>query len=121
MTALKVERRDLAWAQLVSITGATWGNINKNATTPAIIPDPQDPAAGQATAGLQAIARQLIHTKTYTEELQLQSLDSSTIKWIAGVFLLSTKINNAAYRLPVPGSLTTILDDEDIKSYAGFG
>lgn len=119
--SLKVEQ-DLAWAQLVSITGATWGNINKNATTPAIIPfDPQDPAAGQATAGLQANARQLIHTKTYTEELQLKSLDSSTIKWIAGVFLLSNKINNAAYRLPVPGSLTTILDDEDIKSYAGFG
>jgi iron complex outermembrane receptor protein len=119
--SLKVEH-DLTWSQLVSITGASWGNINKNATTPAIIPfDPQNPAAGQALAGLQANAQQLIHTKTYTEELQLKSTDSATIKWIAGVFLLSNKIDNAAYRLSVPGSLNTILDDENIKSYAGFG
>jgi iron complex outermembrane receptor protein len=119
--SLKVEH-DLTWAQIVSITGASWGHIEKNATTPAIIPfDPQNPSQGQATAGLQLNALQLIHTKTYTEELQLKSLDSSAIKWIAGVFLLSNKIDNAAYRLPVPGTLTTTLDDEDIKSYAGFG
>jgi iron complex outermembrane receptor protein len=113
---------EFGWAELVSISGLSYSEVKKNATRPAAYPyNPQNPAQGQALSGFTLNALQLVDTKTITQEVQLKSLPSSTIKWIAGVFVLRDDIENLAYRAPITGALVYTDATQKTESYAGFG
>lgn len=119
--AVTVEH-DFGWAQLVSISGLNYSEVDKNATRPAAFPfDPLNPIQGQRLTGYTLNALQLVDTRTITQEIQLKSPNSSAVKWIGGIFVLDDQIDNTAYRHPVTGTLTTTIAEQKTESYAGFG
>jgi iron complex outermembrane recepter protein len=60
--------------------------------------------------------------RSYSEELQLLSPDSSNIKWIVGVYALYDKYYTPGFNIQVGETTHEVLVvDEPTKSYAGFG
>jgi iron complex outermembrane receptor protein len=111
-STLRIDQ-DFSWARGVSITGyrASRDNayVDQDATPLPIF---------QVGPGI-------IDDTTYTEELQLLSLDSSKVKWIVGAFYLNDKFYlpppAPGFNINVPGATINLRVNDPTKSYAGFG
>jgi iron complex outermembrane receptor protein len=114
--SLEVDQ-DLAFAQLVSISAyrSSKGHAKNQVAT--AIP-------GYISLPITTTDRQ------FSQEIQLKSLPSSTIKWILGAYYLHYYSGYDPYRLEgdyvdgltaVPGSYLSVTGLQKIDSYAGFG
>lgn len=112
----------LGWGQFVSISSVTYDETGSSFTRPPALPfNPQDPSEGQEYAGYSLRGNEMYDTKTYTQEFQLKSPQASTIKWIAGAFILNDRLGNLAFRENVGSALTETVDSLHSQSYAGYG
>jgi iron complex outermembrane receptor protein len=109
--SLKIEQ-DLEWAQLVSVTAGRHTDSFLIQFAPLVPPYQTFGAAIPPAVYLDASHDQ--RERTYTQEIDLFSPESSEIKWTAGMFYL----NDWAGGFPQSGGL--VRDKSHTKSIAGF-
>ena len=118
---LRIEQ-ELGFAKLVSLSGYNYANSNIFAVNNGVVGQPRP---GQSAINLRNDA----HANTFSQELQLQSPTSSSIRWIVGAFYLNdhfivdqsvtpTCIGNACAPVPMP---IFIHADQQLDRYAAFG
>lgn len=122
--SLKVEH-NFKWAQFASISAWNRDWVLKNTPYAFNVPFlPETPAVGQL-AGNKIDGTQKQFDTTETQELQMLSPDMSTIKWVAGVFLLfdntGNVLNYSDVTSPPLSSLNTnVIDSQETHSYSAY-